>query len=264
MSKFGTNPDPTPYGEKPGSKKGCCSLFTKLTITMELSNVKTQPWYKGKKYCAQVAVTGTIEATKECIDYGAALEKAGKIGVFPLSCNASVSNLFYSIDQEKIKIHDFKLKECGPCDPSESGECDCTSGEQEAFPPFTSEICNNSCDSGWGKAMKKDMAAPLKAALQGVKGGGCSCNGCDFCVKISPLPTDGNGNLNIPSFGEFFKLMIISAGRGVTRSSTWREALGISDWYGILPFVLSVGQGQSIVDMFDTQPDFCKNLEQKP
>lgn len=264
MSKFGTNPDPTPYGEKPGSKKGCCSLFTKLTITMELSNVKTQPWYKGKKYCAQVAVTGTIEATKECIDYGAALEKAGKIGVFPLSCNASVSNLFYSIDQEKIKIHDFKLKECGPCDPSESGECDCASGEQEAFPPFTSEICSAYCDSGWGKAMKKDMAAPLKAALQGVKGGGCSCNGCDFCEKISPLPTGRTGDLDIPSFGEYMKQLIINAGRQVTRHSVWREAFGLSDWLGVLPFVISTGSGKKIVDMFDTQPDFCKKLEQKP
>jgi hypothetical protein len=191
-------------------------------------------------------------------------EKAGVPGPYTISCNSSTETILYTIDKETITIHDMKMKHCGACDPSESGECDSASGEQEAFPPFTSEICNNSCDSGWGTAMKKDMAAPLKAALQSVKGGGCSCNGCDFCEKISPLPTDGNGNLNIPSEGEFMKQLIHSAIRGMTRSSIWREAAGISDWWAVFPFPMSVGQGQSIIDTFDTQPDFCKNLEQKP
>jgi hypothetical protein len=238
MSNFGTNPDPTPYGEKPGSKKGCCVSLRILQITVILSNLRVGPWYAGsKRYCADAAVTGKVTIKKECEDIAAFFKEQGLPAGIPINCNNIYERqTFYQGDlvvDNKIDILDSVAISCGPCDPRNLSECNCES-ETEAFAPFTSEVCTFACDDGWGENVLKDLGGELNGKLLNLKVGGCSCNGCESCEKFGQLPkVPGKTWLDIPSFGEF------------VADKLW------ASW-------LPRGLRKRIKDMFDHEPNLCR------
>jgi hypothetical protein len=210
MSKFGTPPapDPTPYGEKPGSMAGCCLVTRVLEIKIVFSNLKVGHWLIPHNYCADVAITGKITNKKACFDAEAFL-KEHNIPVgndYVANCSFYDRTTFYTTDpvtEDSVVIRDVVARGCGSCDPQNLSECNCES-ETEAFPPFTSKVCSWACDKGWGKSAMQDLGYEINNKLLNLKVGGCSCNGCESCEKFEKLPqVRGKTWLDIPSLGEF-------------------------------------------------------------